>query len=182
MFMLCVLCLISQSCSTLCDPMDHSLPGSSVHGNFQTRAVEWVAISFSRGSSQCGDRIQVSHISGRRFTLWATRETPSRCIKVKVVWDEGTLKLGRKYEKTGLKIPSEKGLESCVFHAQHFIFIYFKHVFIYWSFCAGSSLLHSGFLYLWQRLLSNHGARALELGSAVVMHGLSCLSCVIFLD
>ena len=88
----------------------HSLPGSSVHGNFQAKVVEWVAVSFSRGSSQRGDRIQVSHISGRRFTLWATRETPSRCIKVKVVLNEGTLKLSRKYEKTGLMIPSEKGL------------------------------------------------------------------------
>ena len=44
--------LVSQSCPTLCDPMDCSLPGSSVHGLFQARIPEWVAISFSRGSSQ----------------------------------------------------------------------------------------------------------------------------------
>ena len=40
---------VTQSCLTLCDPMDFSLPGSSVHGIFQTRVLEWVAISFSRG-------------------------------------------------------------------------------------------------------------------------------------
>ena len=42
---------VVQSCPTLCDPMDRSLPGSSIHGIFQTRILEWVAISFSRGSS-----------------------------------------------------------------------------------------------------------------------------------
>ena len=42
---------VAQSCLTLCDPMDCSLPGSSVHGIFQARVLEWVAISFSRGSS-----------------------------------------------------------------------------------------------------------------------------------
>ena len=54
--------------------MDCSLPGSSVHGIFQARVLEWVAISFSRGSSQVRDRTQVSRIAGRCFTLWATRE------------------------------------------------------------------------------------------------------------
>ena len=43
---------VAQSCPTLCDPMDCSPPGSSVHGVFQARILEWVAISFSRGSSQ----------------------------------------------------------------------------------------------------------------------------------
>ena len=54
---------------TLCDPMDYSLPGSSVHGIFQARVLEWVAISFSRGSSQPRDQTQVSHTAGRRFTV-----------------------------------------------------------------------------------------------------------------
>ena len=62
------------SCVCLCDPMDCSLPGSSVHGIFQARVLEWVAISFSSGSSQPRDRTRVSRISGRRFTIWATRE------------------------------------------------------------------------------------------------------------
>ena len=45
------------------------LPGPSVHGIFQARLLEWLAISFSRGSSQPGDQTQVSHIADRRFTL-----------------------------------------------------------------------------------------------------------------
>ena len=68
MFMLCVLCLISQSCSTLCDPMDHSLPGSSVHGILQARILEWVAMLSSMGSFQPRNQTQVSHIAGRFFT------------------------------------------------------------------------------------------------------------------
>ena len=66
----------TQSCQTLCDPMDCSLQGSSIHGTFQARVLEWVAISFSRGSSWPRDRAQVSRIVGRCFTLWATREAP----------------------------------------------------------------------------------------------------------
>ena len=65
---------VAQLCPTLCDPMDCSLAGSSIHGIFQARILEWVAISFSRGSSQPRDQTQVSHIVGRRFTVWATRE------------------------------------------------------------------------------------------------------------
>ena len=71
--------LVPQSCLTLCDPMDCSLPTSSVHGIFQARVLEWGAISFSRGSSQPRDRMQASHIVGRRFTVWATREV--LCIR-----------------------------------------------------------------------------------------------------
>ena len=52
----------------------HSPPGSSVHGILQARILEWVAISFSRGSSWPRDRTQVSQIAGRCFNLWATRE------------------------------------------------------------------------------------------------------------
>ena len=65
---------VTQSYPTLCDPMDCSLPGSSVHEIFQAWVLEWVAISSSRGSSQPRDRTQASHIVGRRFTIWATRE------------------------------------------------------------------------------------------------------------
>ena len=66
--------LVAQSCLTLCDPMDCSLPGSSVHRIFQARILEQIAISFSRGSSRPRDQIRVSHIVGRHFTIWATRE------------------------------------------------------------------------------------------------------------
>ena len=69
---------VVQSCLTLCDPMDCNLPGFSVHGIFQARILEWVAISFSRGSSWPRDRTQVSCIAGRCFTLWATREAPRK--------------------------------------------------------------------------------------------------------
>ena len=54
---------------TLCDPMDCSLSVSSVHGIFQARVLEWIAISFSRESSQRRNRTQVSCIAGRRFTV-----------------------------------------------------------------------------------------------------------------
>ena len=54
---------VTQSCLTLCDPMDHT-----VHGILQARILEWVAFSFSRGSSQLRDQTQVSHIAGGFFT------------------------------------------------------------------------------------------------------------------
>ena len=67
---------VTQSCPTLCDPMDCSLPGSCVHGIFHARVLEWVAISFSRIFSQPRDQTWVSRIAGRCFTIWATREAP----------------------------------------------------------------------------------------------------------
>ena len=66
--------LVTQSCPTLCDPMDCSPPGSFVHGIPQARILAWVAISFFKGSSQTRDRTQVSNIAGKLFTDWATRE------------------------------------------------------------------------------------------------------------
>ena len=65
---------VAQSCLIPCNFMDCSLPGSSVHRIFQARVLEWVAISFSKGSSQPKDRTWVSCIAGWRFTVWATRE------------------------------------------------------------------------------------------------------------
>ena len=56
---------VTQSCLTLCNPMDCSLPGSSVHGIFQTRILEWATVPFSRGSSQPRDWTQVYR--GGRF-------------------------------------------------------------------------------------------------------------------
>ena len=64
---------------TLCNPMDCSPPGSSLHGISQARILEWVAISFSRGSSRSKDRTCVSCVSciaGRFFTTGPTREAP----------------------------------------------------------------------------------------------------------
>ena len=66
-------CEVTQSCPTLCDPMDCSLLGS-IHGILQARILEWVHISFSRGSSQPRDRTWVFRTAGRLFTVWATME------------------------------------------------------------------------------------------------------------
>ena len=60
---------VAQSCLTLCNPIDYT-----VHGILQARIPEWVAFPFSRGSSQPKDQTQVSHIAGRFFTNWGTRE------------------------------------------------------------------------------------------------------------
>ena len=62
---------VAQLCPTLCDPMDYSLPGSSVHGIFQAIVLGWIAISFCRGSSRPWDRIQLSRIVDRCFPVWA---------------------------------------------------------------------------------------------------------------
>ena len=72
---------VTQSCPTLCDPMDCSLSGSSVHGIFQARVLEWIAIFFSRGSSRPRNRTRVSRVAGRRFTVWATREASGKSSK-----------------------------------------------------------------------------------------------------
>ena len=65
---------VAESCSTLCDPMGCSLPGPPVHGIFQVRILEWVAISFSRRSSWPRDWTWVSSIAGRCFTVWTLEE------------------------------------------------------------------------------------------------------------
>ena len=65
---------VTLSCLTFCHTMVCSLPGSSVHGIFQARALEWVAISFSTGSSWPRDQTQVPCIAGGFFTVWVTRE------------------------------------------------------------------------------------------------------------
>ena len=69
--------LVTQSCLTLCNTMDCTLPGSSVHGILQVRILEWVAIPFSRWSSWPREWAWVSHIGGRFFTVWATKEAPT---------------------------------------------------------------------------------------------------------
>ena len=65
--------LVAQLCPTLCDPVDCSLPGSSVHGILQARILEWIVIPFSKGSSWPRDWTWVPCIAGRFFTVWATR-------------------------------------------------------------------------------------------------------------
>ena len=67
---------VAQLVPTLCNSTNWDLPGSSVYRIFQARVQEWIAISFSRVSSQPRDWTQVSRIVGRCFTIWATREKP----------------------------------------------------------------------------------------------------------
>ena len=74
---------VAQLCPTLCDPKD-----VTVHGILQARILGWVAFPFSRGSSQTRDRTQVSHIAGRFFTSWATREAQAQQL---VSWLTGLL-------------------------------------------------------------------------------------------
>ena len=59
---------VTQLCLTLCDPMDYT-----VYGILQARILEWIAVPFSRGSSQSRDQTQVSRIAGGFFTSWVTK-------------------------------------------------------------------------------------------------------------
>ena len=98
--------LVAQFHPTLCDPMDCSPPDSSVHRILQAQILEWVAIPFSRGSSQPRDQTQVSHVAGRLFTIWAISEAPEKKNEDKLkIWSvvawSGPLKLlfiGRYYK------------------------------------------------------------------------------------
>ena len=78
----CTYSEVAQSCLTVCNPVDFSLPRSSVHRIFQARVLEWVAISFFRGSSQPRDGTWVSLIVGRCFTIWATREVLGKSLYI----------------------------------------------------------------------------------------------------
>ena len=79
----CCCCWVAKSCLTLCDPTDCSPPGSSVHGILQARILEWVAISFSRGSSRPRDWTCVSCLSctGKQILYhlshWVSQQTRS---------------------------------------------------------------------------------------------------------
>ena len=102
---------VTQSCLTLCNPMDCSIPGFSVYGIFQARVLEWVGISFSRGSFRPRDWTHVSRIAGRRFIVWATRkgttgvgsysllqgsfptQVSNLCLRCLLHWQAGSLPL-----------------------------------------------------------------------------------------
>ena len=95
---------VTESCLTVCDPIDCSPPGFSVHGILQARILEWVNIAFSRGSSWPRDRTQVSCIAGRIFTPRATREAP-----IQSAWGPINLLLDCKISDSSLVS------ETCVF-------------------------------------------------------------------
>ena len=75
--------LSAQWCLTLCNPTDCSPPGSSDHGIFQARIIEWVAISSSRGSSRPRDQTYISRLVGRLFTPVPPGKSPSRLQFIK---------------------------------------------------------------------------------------------------
>ena len=88
---------VAQSCLTLCDPMDCSLSGFSVHGIFQARILEWVAISFSRDLPDPGIKPGSPALQADAFTLWATREAYVEYITQNARLDEA---------QAGIKIAS----------------------------------------------------------------------------
>ena len=78
-------CMHAQSCLTLCDPTDCSPPGPSVHGIFQARTLEWVAISFPRGSSQLRDQttsLTSSALADEFFYHWCHLRRTERKPKI----------------------------------------------------------------------------------------------------
>ena len=82
--------LVAQSCLTVCDPMNCSPPGTSVYGILQARIPEWVAMSFSKGSSQPSDQTWISCIAGGFFTIWGSalfKELGHK--KASIVWSLG---------------------------------------------------------------------------------------------
>ena len=95
MFTLFFFFYVAQACSTLCDPLDCGLPGSSIHGIFQTRIPQWLAISFSGGSSWPRDRTCISCVSwiaGRFFIYWATGEAHAYTKATENDWSHSTAK------------------------------------------------------------------------------------------
>ena len=83
-------CLVAESCPTPCDPMDCSCPGYPVHGISQARMLEWVAISFSRGSSWPRDWIHISWAGRQILYHSATREAALLCVVLVQCWPQGT--------------------------------------------------------------------------------------------
>ena len=73
---------VAQSCPTLCDPLNYTIPGSFVHGILQARILEWIAVPFFREFSQPRDQTQVSLIAGGFFIIWATSEALYMCVYV----------------------------------------------------------------------------------------------------
>ena len=86
-----LLCSAARSCPILCDPMDCSLPSSSVHGIFQARILEWVAISFSRGSSLPRDQTCISCIGRRLLYHCAPWEAWWYRLETVLTWNPRTV-------------------------------------------------------------------------------------------
>ena len=103
----------TQSCPTLCNPTDCSLPGSSVHGIFQARVLEWAAISFSKRSCRPRDQTQISRIAGRHFTIWTTREALGAIVGINCLVFPGAHNRGRPSYPTIYMSPSLDWRPAC---------------------------------------------------------------------
>ena len=96
---MCVHAKLLKSCSTLCDPIDRSPPGSSVHGILQAKILGWAAIPFSRGSSQPGIEPGSPALAVRLFIVWATRKSQEALLSNK---SNPINPISNKYQSKGL--------------------------------------------------------------------------------
>ena len=106
-------CLVCQSCLTLGHPMECGPPGSSVHGILQVRILEWVAISFSRGSFLPRDWTFVSCIAGGFFIAWAIGETPAggyTLRQTRLISTRNSIKNEKNKNTSSLQWPDGPGL------------------------------------------------------------------------
>ena len=102
---------VTQLRLNICNPMDCSPPASSFHGIFQAKVLEWVAISFSRGSSWHRDWTWVSCTADRCFTIWATREAevPGKKLETtRTTWDCSASKMEREVGLGDKRAPVHK--------------------------------------------------------------------------
>ena len=112
----CMRVQLLRSCPLLCDPMDCSPPGSSVHGIFQTRILEWVAISFSRQSSQPRDQTHISSLTSpalagffiTQFSQFSSSVVSDSFATPRTVARQASLSMGfsRQEYWSGLPFPS----------------------------------------------------------------------------
>ena len=130
----CCCCYI-QSCLTLWDPIDYSPPGCSVHWISQARILEWVAISFSRGSSRPRDRAHISCLAGRSFTT----EPQSKGIDLTLnIFTSDIQRDTRKLlEVTGMSATLIVMMVSCVYaYVQTYQVVYvYVYVYVYMYLC-----------------------------------------------
>ena len=119
--------LVTWSCPTLCNLMNSSPPGSSVHGILQARTLEWVAFPFSRASSQPRDWIPISCIAGKFFTIWARQGSlilnwylnnseQKRKYKGKLQYSHKRVKMKHRCRSTWRKIHGFKDLHQFFFN------------------------------------------------------------------
>ena len=121
--------LVAQSSLTLCDPIDHSPPDSSVHRILQARTLEWGAIPFSRASSPPRDWTQVSCTAGRFFIVWATRGAPYLLIII-----ENLENIDRNLKKGNITIsPSSQRQLLLIFSFFFFLLDFSIHISHHWD-------------------------------------------------